>query len=72
MNMGMSSLSVDLRRKKIAVAMIHPGFVKTDMTSGRGLILPDKAAQNIINRYEDMNMKNSGSFWNADGTTLPW
>ena len=72
MNMGMSSLSVDLRRKKIAVAMIHPGFVKTDMTSGRGLILPDKAAQNIINRYEDINMKNSGSFWNADGTTLPW
>ena len=37
-NMAGMSLSRDLKPKGVAVALLHPGFVRTDMTGGNGYI----------------------------------
>lgn len=37
LNMAGKSLAVDLRARGVAVAILHPGMVKTDMVGSHGL-----------------------------------
>ncbi|MCF6224947.1 MAG: SDR family oxidoreductase [Xanthomonadales bacterium] len=71
-NMVGRSLAEDLRQKEIAVALLHPGYVRTEMTAGNGLINADESARGLIQRIEELNMQNTGGFWHTDGTELPW
>lgn len=66
------SLSIDLRSRGIAVAQIHPGYVKTRMVGFSGMIGPDEAARGIAARIEALDLENSGSFWHSNGEPLPW
>ncbi len=66
------SLAVDLRPRGIAVFLLHPGRVATDMLGGRGDIGPDEAATQLIARMDTLGLEHSGSFWHANGTPLPW
>jgi NAD(P)-dependent dehydrogenase (short-subunit alcohol dehydrogenase family) len=66
------SLARDLKPAGIAVAILHPGFVKTDMTDGRGNVSPDEAARMLIERIDALNVENTGTFWHANGQVLPW
>ena len=65
------SLSVDLRESGIAVAILHPGMVATDMTGGNGVPV-SHAAQGLIQRMDELKLETSGSFWHAEGYLLPW
>ena len=38
LNAAAMSLSRDLRRAGVAVAILHPGYVRTDMTGGGGTV----------------------------------
>ncbi len=71
-NMVGSSLAHDLKPKEIAIALLHPGYVRTDMTGGNGLINANESAKGLIERIEELNMQNTGGFWHTDGTELPW
>jgi len=71
-NMLGVSLSVDLKPKGIAVMLLHPGYVKTDMTGQQGYVDTDHAAKGLFNRIADLSMENTGTFWHADGEQLPW
>tara|TARA_R110000868_G_scaffold117600_9_gene312318 strand:- start:710 stop:1372 length:663 start_codon:yes stop_codon:yes gene_type:complete len=66
------SLAVDLEARGIAVAVLHPGFVRTDMTGGAGEINPDQAAKGMIKILTNLNVSNSGRFWHTNGSSLPW
>ena len=66
------SLAVDLQELGIAVAILHPGYVQTDMVGGRGDISADVAAERLIQRIEKLNLDNTGSFWHSNGELLPW
>ncbi|WP_373046823.1 SDR family oxidoreductase [Vulgatibacter sp.] len=66
------SLARDLEAKGIAVLLVHPGFVKTEMTGGRGTVEPGDAARGILTRIGELDPKESGSFRHADGSPLPW
>lgn len=66
------SLAQDLKPKGIAVALLHPGYVQTDMVGGRGDIPASLAAERLVARIDELNVSNSGSFWHANGETLPW
>ncbi|MDZ3822074.1 MAG: SDR family oxidoreductase [Pseudoxanthomonas sp.] len=66
------SLAMDLRDRGIAVFLLHPGFVATDMVGGRGDIAPAQAAANLVARLDGLGPEQTGSFWHADGTPLPW
>ncbi len=72
MNMMGANLAIDLRPLRIAVGMIHPGYVKTNMTSYSGDIDTKTAAQRIIHRIEEISLSNSGSFWHSNGETIAW
>lgn len=72
LNMATRSLSVDLKERGIAVACIHPGFVRTDMTGHRGLIEPEESAQGIIERITRLTLETSGQFYHCNGEELPW
>jgi len=66
-----TNLKIDLAPRGIAVALLHPGLVATEMTGGSG-ISPKDSAEGLIKRIDDLNIGNSGGFWHAEGYSLPW
>ena len=72
LNMGAKSLSLDLSPRGIAVCVLHPGWVRTDMTRGNGLMDADESAAGLMARIDGLTMANTGSFWHANGDELPW
>lgn len=66
------SLAKDLETQGIAVALLHPGYVQTDMVNNSGDISADTAAERLRQRIEELNQSNSGTFWHSNGETLPW
>ena len=71
-NMAGRSLAHDLAPDGIAVALIHPGYVRTDMTGGSGLIDPPEAAAGIAKVVARLDQDNTGGFWHSNGSELPW
>ena len=70
-NMIGTNLMHELKPRGIAVALLHPGLVATDMTGGHG-ISPDAAAAGLIERIDELTLETSGGFWHAEGYRLPW
>jgi NAD(P)-dependent dehydrogenase (short-subunit alcohol dehydrogenase family) len=70
-NMAGVSLARDLRGRGIAVLLLHPGMVATEMTGKHGIPVQESAA-NLIARIDSLGLEQSGSFHHADGQPLPW
>ncbi len=71
-NIAGVSFARDLRPRGIAVAILHPGFVRTDMTSHEGMLDPPESARGLIERIDALTLETSGGFWHANGEELPW
>jgi NAD(P)-dependent dehydrogenase (short-subunit alcohol dehydrogenase family) len=72
LNMVGKSLAVDLKDAGVAVAILHPGMVKTDMVGGQGEFTPEQAAQGLLARIDELTLEHSGGFWHQTGERLPW
>jgi len=72
LNMAGKSLAVDLKGRGVAVALLHPGMVKTDMVGSGGQVEPDDAARGLLQRVDELTLETSGGFWHANGQRLPW
>ncbi len=73
LNMAGKSLAIDLEPRGIAVAILHPGLVRTRMIQfNPGGIPPDQSVKGLLTRIDGLTMANSGSFWHANGELLPW
>jgi NAD(P)-dependent dehydrogenase (short-subunit alcohol dehydrogenase family) len=72
LNAAGASLARDLEPRGIAVAILHPGYVKTDMTGHSGLIETGEAVDGLLKVIDRLDIKNSGSFWHSNGEVLPW
>lgn len=72
LNAAGMSLACDLKPRGIAVAILHPGLVGTDMIGGYGDITPDEAAERLMARIDELNLSSSGTFWHSNGQQLPW
>ncbi len=70
-NMVATNLMHELRPRGVAIAILHPGLVATEMTGGQG-ITPKASAEGLINRIDDLSIETSGGFWHAEGYALPW
>ncbi len=70
-NMIGMTLARDLATRGIAVALLHPGMVATDMTGGQGVAVQD-SARGLIQRIDELDIDKTGSFWHAEGYELPW
>jgi NAD(P)-dependent dehydrogenase (short-subunit alcohol dehydrogenase family) len=73
LNMAGKSLAIDLRAQGVAVAILHPGMVKTDMVGGHGgQVEPADAARDLLARIDALSLETTGGFWHANGQRLPW
>ena len=73
LNMAGRSLAIDLRPRGIAVAILHPGLVRTRMINFNPQgISPEEAVRGLLARIDALTLETSGSFWHANGQVLPW
>jgi NAD(P)-dependent dehydrogenase (short-subunit alcohol dehydrogenase family) len=73
LNMAGKSLAVDLRGRGVAIVILHPGMVKTDMVGGHGgQVEPGDAARGLLARVDEVTLETTGGFWHANGQRLPW
>ncbi|MCJ7421092.1 SDR family oxidoreductase [Sphingomicrobium astaxanthinifaciens] len=71
-NAAWKSLAHDLRDEGIAVAMLHPGWVETDMGGPNALIDTATSAAGLRQRIEETGLDNTGRFVAYDGQEIPW
>ncbi|KAJ6010994.1 hypothetical protein N7451_002406 [Penicillium sp. IBT 35674x] len=76
LNMVGKLLSLDLKPKGIAVGLVHPGFMRTEMTKGVGFdkywdaggaVTPNEAAQSLALFIEDFDINKTGEYWAPRG-----
>ncbi|PHH83721.1 hypothetical protein CDD82_4683 [Ophiocordyceps australis] len=80
LNMAGRLLSLDLEGEGIVVSMVHPGFMRTDMTAGVGFdkywdqghgesatVTADQAASSLIEWTDGLDMSKTGQFWAPRG-----
>ncbi len=72
LNAAGRSLALDLRERGIAVVLLHPGFVRTDMTGGMGDMDPEESAALLVERIDELTLERTGRFVHARGEELPW
>jgi NAD(P)-dependent dehydrogenase (short-subunit alcohol dehydrogenase family) len=66
------SLARDLEARQIAVVILHPGFVRTEMTHGSGNVDVAEAARGLLARIDELTLEKTGRFLHANGEELPW
>ncbi len=66
------SMAIDLKDNGIPVALLHPGFVKTEMVNNAGDVDAATAAQGLLQRLDELDLARSGGFFHANGDVLPW
>ena len=71
-NKVMQGLATDLAPLGIAVASLHPGWVRTDMGGASADIAPKESAEGILRIAETLDMDRTGTFLNWDGSQLDW
>lgn len=72
LNMAGKSMAVDLKGRGVAVAILHPGMVRTEMIGNHGQVEPIDAARGLLARIDELTLESSGGFWHANGEELPW
>ena len=72
LNAGAMSLSIDLKSRDIAVAILHPGYVQTAMVNFGGDISAAESAKRLSKIISELNLQNTGGFWHSNGESLPW
>ncbi len=73
LSMAAKSLSRDLLKEDIYVAILHPGLVSTRMTGfTKNGISTKESANGLLKRIDSLNKKNTGTFWHTNGEILPW
>ena len=66
------SLAVDLAERGVKVAMVHPGWVQTDMGGAQAAINAETSITGLCQVIESLSDENSGEFFNYDGSIIPW
>ena len=75
-NIAGVSLARDLADRGVAVLMVHPGSVRTELTAsvmpaGQGIDVGESAS-GIIARIDELTVETTGRFMHAKGEPLPW
>jgi NAD(P)-dependent dehydrogenase (short-subunit alcohol dehydrogenase family) len=73
-NMLMRNLAFDVRARGVAVALVNPGPVDTDMMKGVRMPLqkPADAVAKVIGIIDRLTPQETGRFWDYQGAEVPW
>jgi NAD(P)-dependent dehydrogenase (short-subunit alcohol dehydrogenase family) len=66
------SLAHDLKPRGIAVIILHPGAVRTEMTRGQGMIGVEESVRGLLQRIDELRIETTGRFLHQNGDVLPW
>jgi NAD(P)-dependent dehydrogenase (short-subunit alcohol dehydrogenase family) len=72
LNKFMRLAAPELKHKGIAVGLVHPGWVQTDMGGSGAAISPVVSAAGIVKVIDQLNLDNAGGFWRWDGALHEW
>jgi NAD(P)-dependent dehydrogenase (short-subunit alcohol dehydrogenase family) len=72
LNAAMKSMAIDLKEEGIKLAILHPGFVRTDMTEWNGDIDTDESVAGLIKVMDNLTSELSGHFFHYQGHELDW
>ncbi|KAM0259127.1 hypothetical protein ACHAQJ_003498 [Trichoderma viride] len=72
--------SIEFKQEGLKIGILHPGWVQTSM--GQALadrinqkeptLTGDESAQIVIKVTDELNLENSGTFVNSDGSVIAW
>lgn len=65
------SLSIDLG-DEVRVALLHPGYVRTDMTNGNGLIDTSESVEGMLDAVEATDASTGFRFVDYKACLIPW
>lgn len=65
-------LAIDWKDEPITVAVMHPGWVKTDMGGPHAELTPEESAEGIRNVIAGLAKSDSGKFYKWNGDIHPW
>ncbi len=71
-NSVMKSFSEDMKPQDIAVRVLHPGWVRTDMGGPSAAISVEESVTGMRTVIDGLSLSSTGMFYNYDGTELPW
>ena len=72
LNQVIKSLSIDLKEENFIAVALHPGWVQTDMGGPNALIDTKTSVKGMAEVIDNLASKNSGKFYNYDGSPIPW
>ncbi len=71
-NKFMRLASIDLKKDGVAVGLIHPGWVQTDMGGPQADLTPQESAEGIVAVVDRLSIASTGGFWKWNGETHDW
>ncbi len=71
-NKFMRLAAIDLKKDGIAVGLVHPGWVKTDMGGPNADLTPAESAKGVVEVCDHLSLDNTGGFWKWDGERHDW
>ena len=72
LNMAMAILAKEVEPRGIAVVVISPGWVQTDMGGANAALTPEQSISGMRKVLSGDPKGLSGKFWSYDGTTWAW
>ena len=69
-NNVMVSVSEELKSENITVVSFHPGWVRTNMGGVNAPLSAKESAKELIKSFENLSFKDTGKFFNYDGTLI--
>jgi NAD(P)-dependent dehydrogenase (short-subunit alcohol dehydrogenase family) len=72
LNKFMRLAAPEFKRQGIAVGLVHPGWVQTDMGGSGAAISPVTSATGIVKVIDQVSLDNAGGFWQWDGELHEW
>jgi NAD(P)-dependent dehydrogenase (short-subunit alcohol dehydrogenase family) len=66
------TLAIDWKAEPVSVAMIHPGWVRTDMGGPDAPLSVEESAGGILSVIKGLTKSDSGKFFKWDGSVHAW
>jgi NAD(P)-dependent dehydrogenase (short-subunit alcohol dehydrogenase family) len=72
LNMAWRNLALDVRRRGVVAAVLHPGWVKTRMGGSSAPLRPEESVGGMRRVIDRLQPNDGGEFFGYDGGRIPW